>query len=74
MKKFYIKTCLKNKYVVTPDGSPIGGLPSKSRAEEYEVGEAQKAHFTNLSLLMAVGSFIVLGLIFKNIFGQNIRN
>jgi POT family proton-dependent oligopeptide transporter len=27
---------LKNKYVVTPEGRPIGGLPSKNEAADYE--------------------------------------
>ena len=31
---------LKNKYVVTPDGKAIGGLPSKNTAEDFEEGEA----------------------------------
>jgi POT family proton-dependent oligopeptide transporter len=54
---FYI---LKNKYVVTPEGRPIGGLPSKNEAEDYEEGEAQKAHFTIKSIGIAVATFIVL--------------
>ena len=51
---------LKNKYVVTPEGRPIGGLPSKNEAEDYEEGEAQKAHFTIKSIGIAVATFIVL--------------
>lgn len=62
---------LKNKYVVTPDGKPIGGLPSGHRAEDYEEGEAQSAQFSGLSLALAVAAFIVLGLIFNVVFGQN---
>ncbi|SCY51493.1 peptide MFS transporter [Flavobacterium caeni] len=54
---FYV---LKNKYVVTPEGKPIGGLPSKNEAEDYEEGEAQKAHFTTASLVGAVIAFIGL--------------
>lgn len=54
---FYV---LKNKYVVTPEGKPIGGLPSKNDAADYEEGEAQKAHFTIGSILMCVGLFVVL--------------
>lgn len=55
---------LKNKYVVTPEGKPIGGLPSKNDASDYEEGEAQKANFSPLSLVIAVIAFIVLYLLF----------
>jgi len=55
---------LKNKYVVTPEGKPIGGLPSKNDASDYEEGEAQKAKFSTMSLIMAVVAFIVLFLTF----------
>jgi POT family proton-dependent oligopeptide transporter len=48
---------LKNKYVVTPEGRPIGGLPSKNDSADYEEGEAQAAHFTPMSLIMAVVAF-----------------
>ena len=51
---------LKNKYVVTPEGRPIGGLPSGNEAEDYEEGESQKAHFTTSSILTAVAVFIGL--------------
>lgn len=54
---FYV---LKNKYVVTPDGKPLGGLPSKNDASDYEEGEAQKAVFSTKSLIFAVISFVVL--------------
>lgn len=54
---FYV---LKNKYVVTPDGKPLGGLPSKNDASDYEEGEAQKAVFSTKSLIIAVISFVVL--------------
>jgi POT family proton-dependent oligopeptide transporter len=54
---FYI---LKNKYVVTPEGKPIGGLPSKNDASDYEEGEAQSAHFTAKSLIGAVVAFAAL--------------
>ena len=63
---------LKDKYVVNPEGRPIGGLPSKNDASDYEEGEAQKASFSNTALILASVSFIVLGLIFHYIFGQNI--
>ncbi|MEI2711235.1 MAG: hypothetical protein V9E96_19790 [Chitinophagaceae bacterium] len=38
---------MKNKYVVTPDGKPIGGLPSGNEASDFEEGESQKANFTS---------------------------
>ena len=34
---------LKNKYVVTPEGKPLGGLPSQNNHTDFEEGEAQKA-------------------------------
>jgi POT family proton-dependent oligopeptide transporter len=58
---FYI---LKNKYVVTPEGKAIGDVPSKNESSDYEEGEAQKAQFSTMSLIMAVVAFIVLFLIF----------
>jgi POT family proton-dependent oligopeptide transporter len=51
---------LKNKYVVTPEGKPLGDLPSKNDASHYEEGEAQKAVFSNKSLVVAVIAFIGL--------------
>jgi POT family proton-dependent oligopeptide transporter len=52
---------LKNKYVVTPEGRPLGGLPSKNISSDFEEGEAQNAVFTpkslGLSLLCFVGLF-----------------
>lgn len=56
---------LKNKYVVTPEGRPIGGLPSKNEATDYEEGEAQKAHFTPMSLILAVVAFAGLFFLFN---------
>jgi len=54
---FYV---LKNKYVVTPEGKPIGGVPSGHDSGDYEEGESQKAHFTPMSLGLAVLVFIGL--------------
>jgi POT family proton-dependent oligopeptide transporter len=51
---------LKNKYVVTPDGKPLGGLPSKNDDSDYEEGEAQKAVFSTTSLIVSLISFVVL--------------
>jgi POT family proton-dependent oligopeptide transporter len=55
-----IFAALKNKYVVTPEGRPIGGLPSKSDSSDFEEGEAQKATFSSGSLIGAVVAFVVL--------------
>lgn len=51
---------LKNKYVVTPEGKPLGGLPSKHDASDFEEGETQKAVFSTKSLIVALISFVVL--------------
>lgn len=63
---------LKNKYVVSPEGRPLGGLPSKNLAEDFEEGEAQKANFSSKSLLLAGVAFIALGLFFHYVVGQNL--
>lgn len=62
---------LKNKYVVTPEGRPLGGLPSKNEAADYEEGESQKAVFSQKALIGALVSFVGLGLLFFYVFGQN---
>jgi POT family proton-dependent oligopeptide transporter len=63
---------LKNKYIVTPNGKPIGGLPSKNEAGDFEKGEATTATFSNRSLILSVGLFFALGCIFYFLFKQNI--
>jgi proton-dependent oligopeptide transporter, POT family len=62
---------LKNKYVVTPEGRPIGGLPSTQDAADFEEGESQKAVFSQTALIGAVVGFIGLGFLFHYGFGQN---
>ncbi|CAN5418566.1 peptide MFS transporter [soil metagenome] len=62
---------LKNKYVVTPDGKPLGGLPSKNDNSDFEEGESQKAVFSSTALGMAGLAFLVLGGIIHYAFGQN---
>ncbi len=62
---------LKNKYVVTPDGKAIGGLPSGHNADDYEEGESQKAQFSNLSIGIAVAVLSLLIYVFHNFLGQN---
>ncbi len=56
---------LKNKYVVTPEGKPLGGLPKHNDASMYEEGEAQKAVFSTKSLILAVVAFVVLFFVFR---------
>ncbi len=62
---------LKNKYVVTPDGKPLGGLPSKNDASHFEEGESQKAVFSTMALSLAVVAFVGLAALFHFVFGQN---
>lgn len=66
---FYL---LKDKYVVTPEGRPLGGLPKNNIASDYEEGESQKAVFSNQSLLLAVIGFIGLAFLFYYVIGQNV--
>jgi proton-dependent oligopeptide transporter, POT family len=62
---------LKDKYVVTPEGRPLGGLPSKNEASDFEEGESQKAVFSQKSLMMAGLAFLTLGCLIHFVFGQN---
>ncbi|MCL1664222.1 peptide MFS transporter [Elizabethkingia ursingii] len=62
---------LKNKYVVTPEGRAIGGLPKNNTAEDFEEGEAQSAKFSSKAIVGAIIAFIALGLVFHFLAGQN---
>lgn len=62
---------LKNKYVVTPDGKPLGGLPSKHDSSDFEEGESQKAVFSPKALAIAGIAFVGLGILFHFVCGQN---
>jgi POT family proton-dependent oligopeptide transporter len=62
---------LKNKYVITPEGRPLGGLPKHNVNDDYEEGESQKAVFSQTALIGAVVAFVGLGLTFHFLFGQN---
>lgn len=62
---------LKNKYVVTPEGRPLGGLPKHNVSDDYEEGESQKAVFSKNALIGAVVSFFALGAIFHYVVDQN---
>jgi POT family proton-dependent oligopeptide transporter len=59
---FYV---LKNKYVVTPEGKPLGGLPKYNDTSDYEEGESQSAVFSTNSLIGAVVAFVVLFFAFR---------
>lgn len=56
---------LKNKYVVTPEGRPIGGLPKNNSKEDFEDGEAQSAKFSSKSLALVGGLFLILFFVFR---------
>lgn len=56
---------LKNKYVVTPEGRAIGGLPKNNSADDFEEGEAQSAKFSGASLATAGILFVILFFVFR---------
>ena len=56
---------LKNKYVVTPEGRPIGGLPKNNTSEDFEEGETQTAKFTSKSIGIAIALFVALFFVFR---------
>ncbi len=61
---FYI---LKNKYVVTPEGRPIGGLPKHNTQDDFEEGETQSAHFSGRAIGISIGIFVVLFFVFRKL-------
>jgi POT family proton-dependent oligopeptide transporter len=56
---------LKDKYVVTPDGKPLGGLPKYNDTSDYEEGESQSAVFSTTSLIGALIAFVLLFFAFR---------
>ncbi|WP_313807426.1 peptide MFS transporter [Flavobacterium sp.] len=56
---------LKNKYVVTPEGRPIGGLPKHNDSNDFEEGETQTAHFSGKSIGIATVIFGALFFVFR---------
>lgn len=56
---------LKNKYVVNPEGRPIGGLPKNNTSEDFEEGETQTAKFSGISLGITGVLFVVLFFAFR---------
>ncbi len=63
---------LKNKYVVTPEGRPIGGLPSQNTADDFEEGESQTANFSGKSIGIAVAVFVLTFFGFQYLFVDKI--
>lgn len=57
---------LKNKYVVTPDGKAIGGIPQKSDIPE---DESDQAKFSTQSILLSLGLSIGLTFFFHLLMG-----
>lgn len=56
---------LKNKYVVTPEGRPIGGLPKNNTSDDFEEGETQTAKFSAKAMTMAGLLFVALFFVFR---------
>lgn len=56
---------LKNKYVRTPEGRPIGGLPKHNTKEDFEEGESQSAKFSGKALGFAGILLVVLFFVFR---------
>ncbi|KFC18755.1 peptide MFS transporter [Chryseobacterium sp. FH1] len=56
---------LKDKYVVNPEGLPIGGLPKNNSKEGFADGESQTAKFAGKNIGIAVVLFILLFFVFR---------
>ncbi|KAA0128927.1 peptide MFS transporter [Chryseobacterium sp. SN22] len=56
---------LKNKYVVTPEGRPIGGLPKNNTSADFEEGETQTAKFSGAALGITGVLFVILFFAFR---------
>ena len=56
---------LKDKYVVTPEGKAIGGIPKKKGEDEEEEVQAK---FGTSSLLITVALFVILFFVFRYIY------
>lgn len=63
---------LKDKYIVTPDGKPIGKKPSDSDASAFEEGESTKPVFTSKALTIAIIAALALFGLFYFVLDQNI--
>lgn len=58
---------LKNKYVVTPEGRAIGGLPKHNTSDDFEDGETQTAKFSSKNMGIAGVLFVILFFVFRYI-------
>jgi len=56
---------LKDKYVVTPEGRPIGGLPKNNTNEDFEEGESQTAKFSGKFIGFTTILFVILFFVFR---------
>ncbi len=56
---------LKNRYVVTPEGRPIGGLPKNNTSEDFEEGESQTAKFSGKAIGITTVLFVILFFVFR---------
>jgi POT family proton-dependent oligopeptide transporter len=67
-------TLLKNKYVVTPEGTAVGGRPARiAMNQESAAGdEASQAKFSQKSVMGALIGLVILIVLFYFVFGQNI--
>lgn len=63
---FYL---LKNKYIVTPEGKPVGAKPALNITKGAE--EVQEASFSVASKYGAIAAFLALVLVFRFIVDQN---
>lgn len=59
---------LKNRYIVTPDNQPIGGKP---KFDAIGGAEAEKAEFSNKSIVTAIIVMLALVVVFHFAVGQN---
>lgn len=60
---------LKNKYIVTPEGKPVGGKPALDITKGDE--EVSEGSFSQNSKIGAIAGFIILTLLFRFIVDQN---
>jgi POT family proton-dependent oligopeptide transporter len=56
---------LKNKYIVTPDGKPIGSVPVKNKVATDPAEEAVEAKFTTKSIFILCGLMAALYFLFQ---------
>lgn len=64
---------LKNKFIVNPNGNPIGLKPTFS-TNQQEVTETEKANFSNSSILLTLVVFSIFVYIFHTLFQTEVAN